>query len=220
MVRVVIADDQKLLSESLKSIIENDPDISVLDCVENGRDAFELCMNKEVDLVLMDIKMPVCNGIEGTRLIKEKCSRTKVLILTTFEDDQNVFEALKSGADGYILKEITPEELIQAVKNTAKGFGIFSRTPFSSVVRQINPQSDEDKCKANDKCRTNDKYELKEREVEIIRMVAQGMNNKEIASEICLSIGRTKNIISEILAKLDLNDRNQLASFAYKNKLI
>lgn len=102
MIKVIIADDQKLLSESLKSIIENDPDITVLDCVENGQKAFEKCKNQDVDLVLMDIKMPVCNGIEGTKLIKEKYPQVKVLILTTFEDDKSVYEALKSGADGYI----------------------------------------------------------------------------------------------------------------------
>lgn len=216
MIKVVIADDQRLLSESLKSIIENDPDISVVDCVENGKEAFAVCGNTKVDLVLMDIRMPVCNGIEGTRLIKEAYQETKVLVLTTFEDDQSVYEALKSGADGYILKEITPQELIQAVKNTAKGFGIFSRSPFSSVVKQINTQDNDERPRDS----TDLGVELKEREIEIIRMVAEGMNNKEIAAKLCLSLGRTKNIISEILSKLCLNDRNQLASFAYKNKLI
>ncbi|WP_010248929.1 response regulator transcription factor [Acetivibrio cellulolyticus] len=215
MIRVAIVDDQKLLSESLKSIIENDHDLKVIGCASNGREALEICSSSKPDIVLMDIKMPVCDGIEGTRMIKEKYPEIKVLILTTFEDDQNVYEALKNGADGYILKDITPEELIQAVKNASRGFSIFSRSPFGSVVKKIND--------ADESAEKNDNpisIDLKEREVEIIRMIAEGMSNKEIASKLCLSFGRTKNIISEILAKLDLSDRNQLASFAFKNKLI
>ena len=210
MTRVIIADDQKLLSESLKTIIENDSDICVLDCVENGQQAFERCKNQDVDLVLMDIKMPVCDGIEGTKLIKEKYPQVKVLILTTFEDDKSVYDALKSGADGYILKDITPEELIQAVKNTAKGFGISSKNPYSSVVNNISAESKEEIAVVK-------QVEFKERDIEIMKMVAEGMSNKDIAQKICLSVGRVKNIISEILAKLELGDRNQLASYVYKN---
>ncbi|TYQ16188.1 UNVERIFIED_CONTAM: DNA-binding NarL/FixJ family response regulator [Acetivibrio alkalicellulosi] len=213
MIRVIIADDQKLLSESLKSIIENDPDICVIDCVENGLKAFELCQNKDVDLILMDIKMPVCNGIEGTRLIKQKYPKIKVLILTTFEDDKNVYDALKSGADGYILKDITPEELIQAVKNTAKGFGIFSKNPYSSVINNISTDTVEE-------VKITKELDFKERDIMIMRMVAEGMNNKDIAFNLCLSVGRIKNILSEILSKLGLSDRNQLASYVYKNNIL
>ncbi|AUG56973.1 response regulator transcription factor [Acetivibrio saccincola] len=210
MIRVIIADDQKLLSESLKTIIENDPDISVIDCVENGQQAFERCKEQDVDLVLMDIRMPECDGITGTKLIKENCPHIKVLILTTFEDDKSIYDALKSGADGYILKDITPEELIQAVKNTVKGFGIFSKNPYSSLVNNINAETKEEVTVVKD-------FEFKERDVEIMKMVAKGMTNKDIAQRVCLSVGRVKNIISEILSKLDLADRNQLASYVHKN---
>lgn len=210
MIRVIIADDQKLLSESLKTIIENDPDISIIDCVENGQQAFERCKEQDVDLVLMDIRMPECDGITGTKLIKENCPHIKVLILTTFEDDKSIYDALKSGADGYILKDITPEELIQAVKNTVKGFGIFSKNPYSSLVNNINAETKEEVTVVKD-------FEFKERDVEIMKMVAKGMTNKDIAQRVCLSVGRVKNIISEILSKLDLADRNQLASYVHKN---
>ncbi len=210
MIRVIIADDQKLLSESLKTIIENDPDISVIDCVENGQQAFERCKEQDVDLVLMDIRMPVCDGITVSKLIKENCPHIKVLILTTFEDDKSIYDALKSGADGYILKDITPEELIQAVKNTVKGFGIFSKNPYSSLVNNINAETKEEVTVVKD-------FEFKERDVEIMKMVAKGMTNKDIAQRVCLSVGRVKNIISEILSKLDLADRNQLASYVHKN---
>lgn len=210
MIRVVIAEDQKLLSESLKTIIENDPDICVLECVENGQQAFERSKKQDVDLVLMDIKMPVCDGIEGTKLIKENYPGIKVLILTTFEDDKSICDALKSGADGYILKDITPGELIQAVKNTAKGFGIFSKNPYSSLVNNISTGS-------KDEISIVREVEFKERDIEIMKMVAEGLSNKDIAQKVCLSVGRVKNIISEILSKLELADRNQLASYVYKN---
>jgi DNA-binding NarL/FixJ family response regulator len=215
MIKVIIADDQLLLTESFKSIIERDPDIKVTGCAENGLEAFKLCEVSVPDLVLMDIKMPGYNGIEGTRMIKEKYPQIKVLILTTFEDDKNVYEALKNGADGYILKEITPEELIQSIKNTVRGFGIFSKTPFSLITRQFSANSEKEEPPVNISA-----FNLKDRDVEILRLIADGLTNKDIASKLCLSLGRTKNIISEIMAKLELEDRNQLASFAFKNKLI
>jgi DNA-binding NarL/FixJ family response regulator len=215
MIKVIIADDQLLLTESFKSIIERDPDITVTGCAENGHEAFRLCEISLPDLVLMDIKMPTYNGIEGTRMIKEKYPQIKVLILTTFEDDQNVYEALKNGADGYILKEITPEELIQAIKNTVKGFGIFSKTPFSLITKQFSAS-----CEKDDPAVNISDFNLKERDIEILRLIADGLTNKDIASKLCLSLGRTKNIISELMAKLELEDRNQLASFAFKNKLV
>ena len=214
MIKVLIADDQKLLCESLKNIIENDSEISVIGSAENGSEAFEMCKSEEVDLVLMDINMPVCDGIEGTRLIKEHYPEIKVLILTTFEDDQNVYEALKSGADGYVLKEITPQELIQAVRNTSKGFGIFSKSPFDSVMRHINTHAE------NEKIVSDLEPELKERDIQIIRLVVIVMSYREIAMELCLSVGRMKNVISCILGLLGFSDRNQLAGFAYKNKLL
>jgi DNA-binding NarL/FixJ family response regulator len=119
MIKVVIADDQKLLRERVKSIIEQDPEIEVAGLAASGLEVLELCDQTRVDLVLMDIRMPVCDGIEGTKLIKRSHGNTKILVLTTFNDDQNVFKALINGADGYILKDIAPDELIQAVKNVA-----------------------------------------------------------------------------------------------------
>lgn len=215
MIKVIIADDHILLAESLKSIIEYDNEIQVVGCALNGHEAFAMVEESPPDLVLMDIKMPECNGIEGTKMIKSTYPQVKVLILTTFEDDQNVYEALKNGADGYILKDITPEELIHAVKNAAKGFGIFSKTPFNIVAKQFNGKN-----AAEEQKKSIESFNLKERDLEIIRMVAEGRGNKEISIQICLSLGRTKNIISGILERLGLSDRNQLVGFAYKNRLL
>lgn len=216
MIRVVVADDQKLLRESLKSIIEQDGEICVAGCAENGFEALELCEHLSPDLVLMDIKMPECDGVEGTRLIKERFSHIKVVILTTFEDEESVSRAIKYGADGYIIKDITPEELINVIKNACKGFCVISKKTFGTIVKQFNEPaySGETKSPLN----LNDI--LKETEQRILRLIAEGKSNKDIAAEICLSEGRVKNIISEMLAKLDLRDRYQLLSFAYKNNLL
>ena len=120
MIKVVIADDQKLLRESLKSIIEQDQEIEVTDLAANGLEAADICDQGPVDLVLMDIRMPVCDGIEGTKLIKRNHRLIKILVVTTSDDDQNMFQALINGADGYVLKDATPDELIQAIKNVIK----------------------------------------------------------------------------------------------------
>jgi DNA-binding NarL/FixJ family response regulator len=213
-IKVLIVDDQKLLRESLKSIIEQDPEIQVADCAGNGLEALEICDQTAIDLILMDIRMPVCDGIEGTKIVKKSHPHIKILVLTTFDDDQNVFKALLNGADGYILKDVTPEELIQAVKNVAAGFSIFSKKTHQSIINQLTaagePGNGEGKKDLG----------LKDREIKIIAMIADGKSNHEIAVEFGLSDGRVKNIISELLSKLDLKDRHQLVSFAYKMRIV
>ena len=124
MIKVLIVDDQIILRESLKFIIEQDTDINVVGLAGNGAEAFSLCGKLKPDVVLMDIMMPDCDGVEGTRLIKSKYESIKVIILTTFNDEKNVSRAIKSGADGYVLKDISPEQLILAIKSVFNGFSI------------------------------------------------------------------------------------------------
>ncbi|MCX7922218.1 MAG: response regulator transcription factor [Clostridia bacterium] len=219
MIKVLIVDDQLILKESLKYIIEQDNDIEVVGCAENGKAALQMCDKFLPDVVLMDIMMPVCDGVEGTKLIKRKHSSIKVIILTTFSDDANISKALENGADGYILKEITPEELVMAIKNVAKGFGIIHKKTYNAIVRQLNSANNEpehiikeEKTKAN--------IELTDREIVIIRSIVEGKSNREIAAELYLTEGRVKNIITEILAKLKLKDRIQLVVYAVKNNLV
>lgn len=216
MIKVLIVDDQKLLRESLKTIIEHDDEIDVAGCAENGFEALRMCDELLPDLVLMDIKMPVCDGVEGAKLIKTRYSNIKVIILTTFDDDESVTSALENGADGYILKEITPEELILVIKNAAKGFNIISNKTYGAVAKQFNRNNES--MKADD--RRSKSIPINDTELYIIRLIAEGKNNKEIASIVFLSEGRVKNIISEIFSKLKLKDRYQLLSYAYKNNLI
>ncbi|MHB8126155.1 MAG: response regulator transcription factor [Desulfitobacteriaceae bacterium] len=216
MIKVLIVDDQKLLRESLKNIIEHDDEIDVVGCAENGCEALRMCDELLPELVLMDIKMPVCDGVEGTKLIKARYSNIKVIILTTFDDDENVSRALEIGADGYILKDVTPEELILIIKNAAKGFYIISNKTYGTIAKQFNKNNEAVKADG----RSDKGVVLNDTELYILRLIAEGKNNREIASIVFLSEGRVKNIISKMFSKLKLRDRYQLLSYAYKNNFI
>ena len=215
MIRVLIADDQAVIRNGIKFIIEQDRDIEVVGCAANGREAFELCERLKPDVVLMDIIMPVCDGIEGTKLIKNKNCATKVIILTTFNNDENVSNALKNGADGFVLKDIETDELLLAVKSIAKGLRVMHGDAFGTVIKQLNTQKTPDFGQT-----ANTETQLSEREIEIVRLIVFGKNNREIAAELFLSEGSVRNMISAILSKLRLKDRTQLAVFAVKNNVV
>ena len=215
MIRVIIADDQPVIRDGLKFILEQDSDIKVIGCVGNGNDAFALCKEFLPDVILMDIVMPVCNGVKGTRLIKESFGKTKVLILTTFNDEENISEALKNGADGYVLKDIDSDELILTIKSINKGLRVMHEDAYSHVLKKLQA--------------SNNTYiesvELKdlgliEREIEIIKMIVFGKSNKEIASSLFMTEGSIRNLISSILMKTKLKSRTQLAVFAVKHNIV
>lgn len=214
MIKVLIVDDQLILRESLKFIIEQDSDIKVVGCACNGLEAVEFCKKNPPDVILMDIKMPVCDGIEGTKLIKSQFETVKIMVLTTFNDDENISKALKNGADGYILKDIMPDELILAIRSINKGLNIIHKNALNSVVRQFN---------ANDTVELQArsiKVDLTDREISIVELIVDGKSNKEIAAVLFITEGTVKNIITGILEKLELKDRTQLAVFAVRNKLV
>ena len=212
MIRIVLADDQKLLIESLKIIIEQDHDIEVVGLAENGQEALRLCDEAAPDLVLMDLKMPVCDGVKSTGFIKKKHPEIKVLILTTFNDDESVSQALKNGADGYILKNIKPFELREAIKSTARGLNVIKEDVFSILIRQLDARS-------TYPVNSDLEIKLNEKEIQIIQQIVQGRSNKEIASGMSLSEARIKSLLSDIFIKLKIEDRLQLAVFAVKNHL-
>lgn len=215
MIKVIIVDDQVILRESLKFIIEQDNDIEIVGCTGNGKDALDMCDELLPDIVLMDLIMPVCDGVKGTKLIKAKHSQIKVIILTTYSDDENVSRALKNGADGYILKDIKPTDLVTAIKSTVKGLGVIHQNAFSSIVRQFNISS-----KPGNVREPSQYIDLTDRELSVIQLIVDGKGNKEIALDLYLTEGSIKNIVSGILSKLKLKDRTQLAVFAVKNNLV
>ncbi|NLI57129.1 MAG: response regulator transcription factor [Clostridium sp.] len=219
MIKVLIVDDQIILRESLKFIIEQDKDINVIGLAGNGKEAFSLCEQLNPDVVLMDIMMPKCDGVEGTRLIKSKYKEIKVIILTTFNDEGNVTRAIKNGADGYVLKDISPDQLILTVKSVFKGYSIMHQSTLNTFI------DSKDKEKKNKKTSANIKKEkvnvrLGKRELEILNLIVEGKNNKEIAETMFISEGTVKNTISHMLNKLNLKDRTQLAVFAVKNNIL
>jgi DNA-binding NarL/FixJ family response regulator len=215
MLRILLVDDSEILLQSLKIILEQDPELSVTGTAKNGIEALELCEKLSPDIVLMDIRMPVCNGVEGTKLIKEKYPSIKILILTTFDDQEYINEALQNGADGYVLKDISDQDLLAALKSTAKGFSIIQGTVFRTLKTQIKSAIKENPVSENDFT-----FQLSERERNIIGLLIDGFSNKQIASKLDISEGTVRNIISGILAKLKLNDRTQLAVFAIKSNLL
>lgn len=216
MIKVLIVDDQVILRESLKFIVEQDLEINVVGLASNGKEALKLCKELIPDVVLMDIMMPVCNGVEGTQLIKSQFRSIKVIILTTFNDDENISKAIKNGADGYVLKDVKPDELILAIKSVAKVFSIMHHTAMDTFAKQIDHNNDTNNHKQEAKLNLN----LTERELSIIELIVDGKSNKEIAAEIFITEGSVKNIITSILEKLSLKDRTQLAVFAVKNNLV
>jgi DNA-binding NarL/FixJ family response regulator len=213
MINVLLAEDQKVLRESLKIILTKDPEITVIGCAADGSEALAIVEEKLPDIILMDIKMPVCDGLECTRLLKEKHPQIKIVILTTFDNDENVEKALAYGADGYILKEIDPEEIISIIKNTMKGLQVIHHDAYSKILKQFHMN----KLKSED---NPPNIDLTEREIDIIRLIVQGKSNREIAVSLLLSETRVKSLITQILKKFNVEDRTQLAVYALKNNII
>jgi DNA-binding NarL/FixJ family response regulator len=211
MIKLILADDQIILRDSLKYIIEQDDDIKVIAAVSNGLEAYKACKIHNPHLILMDIEMPEYNGIQGTTLIKKEMPNTKILILTTFDDYDNVFQALQEGADGYILKDIKPDELILTIRNVHAGLAVIPKKLLSKAMKNQEYTK---------KTLTNTPQQplnLTKREFEIVTLIVHGKSNKEIAKEIFLSEGTIKNMITNILEKLELRDRTQLAVLAVRN---
>jgi DNA-binding NarL/FixJ family response regulator len=215
MIRVVIADDQTVIREGLKFILEQDKDIKVIGCVGNGSEAYSMCEEYKPDVILMDIVMPVCDGVEGTRLIKESCGGTKVLILTTFNDDEKIAEALKNGADGYVLKDIDSDELILTIRSINKGLRVMHEDAYSSVIRKLRTST-----AVNNEAGETEDLGLTDREIEIIKMIVFGKSNREIAASLYMTEGSIRNLISSILLKVNLKSRTQLAVFAVRHNII
>ena len=210
-IKLIIADDEMLIRTGLKIMLEASGNVEVLALAESGRAAFEACKEQQPDVVLMDIRMPESNGIEGTKLIKETFPEVKVLIVTTFQDTEYIVEAVQNGASGYLLKDSSPEAILDGIKVALSGKVVMDTVISEALLTNTTVE----------KPATFDaeKWGLTPREVELIQQVAQGLSNKEIAQTLFLSEGTVKNNISTILSKLELRDRTQLVIFAYENKL-
>lgn len=212
MIRVLVCDDQAVVTDGLELILNADPDIQVVGTAHDGAEALQAIPQAKPELVLMDLKMPGMNGIQATREITQKFPGIKVLVLTTFGDDEWVFDAIHSGAAGYLLKGTPRQELIKAVKGTVAGQTHVDPAVAGKLLAQIaqNPAHQE----------TGVAAELSERELEILQLLAQGLTNAEIADRLYLTRGTVRNYVSAILAKLGVEDRTQAALIAVKHGLV
>ncbi|AIQ14783.1 response regulator [Paenibacillus durus] len=212
MIKVVIVDDDSFIRESLKVLVGMDPDIQVTGAAGDGGEALKLLESgAEADIVLMDIRMPGINGVEGTRLIKQRYPQAAVLMLTTFDDDEYIIEALKGGASGYLLKNIPPDRIIQGIKTVHEGNMLIHPDIARKLANFLQPAA------GNTSPCPLESYGLTKTEQSVVKAIAEGHSNKEIAAELFLSEGTVKNYITEILSKLRLRDRTQIAIFYLKN---
>lgn len=206
MIRVLIVDDVKILCQGLSVTLKQDREIEVIGEVYNGKDAVAFCDKEQPDIVLMDMRMPEYDGAYATSMIKKKHPDIKVLVLTTFDDEETVKAALQSGADGYILKEMEDEIIISSVKSVYHGVNVLGNTVFSMM---------KESAKESQSCAEN--KDINKRERELLVFISKGYNNKEIAQKLSLAEGTVRNGISKLLEKLELKDRTQLAIYAVKN---
>lgn len=217
MIKILIVDDQELIRESLTLILNAAENIESVGAAANGREAMALTRAHKPDVVLMDIRMPGVDGVECTKMLKEFYPHIKVIILTTFDDDEYIYECLKNGADGFLLKGISKEELVKAIVTvynngasidpeiTKKVFALFGKLAKSSVVSKVEGQ---------------DVDSLSNNEIKIIQLIGRGLSNKEITQALNFSEGTVRNYISSILRKLNLRDRTQIAIFAVQSRIM
>lgn len=209
-IKIVLVDDQTLFVESLKTVLETrTEDLQVVGVANDGKRAVEVVAETSPDIVLMDVRMPLMNGVESTRLIKERFPNMRVLMLTTFDDDQYVVEALRLGAVGYLLKNMPPSELISAIRAVYEGGVLISPQVANKLLGLItNPQSKAGE--EDDNERTGSLVnQLSSREKEILQLMAEGLDNKEIAGKLYIAEQTVKNYVSIIYSKLGVRDRVQ-----------
>lgn len=205
--RIVVVDDDKLVCVALKTILEAESDITVVGTGHNGKEAIDLYNSLNPDILLMDIRMETMTGLEAAEVILKKDKNGKILFLTTFLDDEYIVKALKIGAKGYIIKQ-NFESIVPSLRAVSMGQSVFGEDIVSKIPSLISNSNRPD----------FSAFGITEKELEIITTVAEGLSNKEIASNLYLSEGTVRNTISTILEKLNLRDRTQLAVFYYKNR--
>jgi two-component system, NarL family, response regulator LiaR len=212
MIRILICDDQAIVCEGLRVIFDSDPEIEVVGIAHDGAQAITLIPDLKPDLIVMDLKMPIMNGVQATRIIRERFADVHVLVLTTYDDDEWVFDAIRSGAEGYLLKDTPRENLIAAIKDTVAG-----KTHIDPAVAGKLLTAVQQSRKVVDSAVAD---QLSDREREVLRLLAKGFTNADIAQQLYLSEGTIRNYISEILAKLNVADRTQAALMAVRYGLV
>jgi len=213
MIRIAVVDDQEIFRQGMKMIISSTEGMEVAGEGATGIEGYLLCESAP-DIILMDVRMPVMDGVEATRRIKRDFPHIAVIILTTFDEDEYIFQAIKYGASGYLLKDASPAKIVEAIREVYRGGALMEPQIAAKVMERLRNMD-----VASDKADTKTGA-LTDRERDILGLIGQGKNNREIAGELFLSEGTVKNHISNILVKLELRDRTQIAIFAVKNGLL
>ena len=207
--RVIICDDQDIVRDGLELLLKLEPDIEVVGIATDGAEAIDLVEKEKPDLVLMDLKMPVMNGVDATREIKTKYPGVKILVLTTYGTDEWVFDAIRVGASGYLLKDAPREGVLSAIRGTIEGKTYVDPSVAGKLLRQVTG--------LNKKPATAITSKLTEREVEVLTLLARGLSNDDIAKQLFLSEGTVRNHVSSIVSKLGVSDRTQAALIAVQH---
>lgn len=204
VISVLIADDHPFVRHGLRTYLETLEDMEVMDEAADGARAVELAARLLPDVVLMDLVMPEVDGIEATRRIKAVSPATKVIVLTSFDDDEKVFPAIKAGAAGYLLKDVAPAELAEAVRKASRGEALLAASVAARLMQEVSGER-------------SAPGGLTDRELEVLRLIARGLPNKQIAAELVVSEKTVKTHVSSVLAKLGVADRTQAALYAVRN---
>ena len=205
--KILIVDDDALIRDSLKILIGMEDDMIVVGTAANAQDALALCGQLQPDIVLMDVRMPIMDGVLGTKLIRSQFSNIKVIILTTFKDDEYIKEAIKNGATGYMLKNQPSDSIIESLRAVHMGSVVLEKEVAQSLTSMLK----------DSKKKQQKKLDITEREWDVLKLVGEGLANKEIADKLYLSEGTVRNYVTILLEKLSLRDRTQLAIYYVKN---
>ena len=210
MIRILLVDDQSLVRQGLHAMLSLEADIEVVGMADNGEMALQQVEQLQPDIVLMDLRMPIMNGKEATRLISQRFSAVKVLVLTTYDDDCDVQESMRAGAKGYLLKDMPSEELAESIRFVARGHtqmapGLMEKI-FNSTTDQVSPRVQPDLTKLE---------KLTSREKEVFHLIATGATNREIAEQLYISEGTVKTYVTSLFNRLNFKNRAQLAIYAH-----
>ena len=209
--KILLCDDQAVIRDGLEMLLNLEKDFQVIGVAQDGAEAVDLAAQKQPDLILMDLKMPIMNGIEATRKIRTKFPHIKILVLTTYDDDEWVFDAIRAGASGYLLKDTPRQKIVEAIRGTMDGKSFIDPAIAGKLLNQVASKQTQPTSILTDK--------LTERELDVLRLIAKGINNSEIANQLHLSEGTVRNHVSAILEKLGVSDRTQAAVIAIQHGL-
>jgi DNA-binding NarL/FixJ family response regulator len=212
MIKVIVCDDQEIVCQGLRTILNSDSKIEVVATAHDGMELLPLLEKFQPDLVLMDLKMPVMNGVQATQRIRQSFPQIKILILTTYDDDEWLFDAIRGGASGYLLKDTPASALIQAIKGTVAGETFIDPSVAGKILTSIAEPKKQVLHKSS--------IQLSDREMDIMQLMARGLTNADIARELFLSEGTVRNYTSAIFAKLGVNDRTQAVIAALRHGLV